>query len=154
MRYRYIEYTPAMEHLVEPWIDEDVVRFAGFENGVTNYYEYWKHDPHTVLGENFWMKVISENDQPIGIVALGFADGVLSVLEFVIDPAKRGNGIGTAVLKDLLANGKDIVGFPIDRAEACIFQSNLPSQKAFQKAGFRLDPSSPDGDAWEYLSAR
>lgn len=150
MHYTYIDYSPDFEAVIDSWLDEDAAYYTGFEDGFAVYYDYWATEPNTVLGENFWMKVVSENDVPIGVVVLSFADGTVDFLEFLIDPAKRGQGTGSAVIHELIENGKDILGRAIGRAGACIYPSNVPSQKAFEKAGFRFDHAHPDGDIWYY----
>ncbi len=154
MTYTYTDYTPDLLTVIESWLDEDGAYFTGFDKGFATFYDYWTNDPNTVLGENFWMKVVCENDHPVGIVVLGFADDLFTFLEFLINPAKRGNGIGTAVIRELLENSKNIIGHTIDRAEACIYPSNPSSQKAFEKAGFHFDHAHPDGDIWYYQYAR
>ncbi|MBE6763499.1 MAG: GNAT family N-acetyltransferase [Ruminococcaceae bacterium] len=150
MTYTYIDYMPDFETIIDSWLDEDAAYYTGFEDGFAVYYNYWAKDPNTVLGENFWMKIILENSVPIGVVVLSLADDTVDFLELLIDPTKRGQGIGTAVIGDVLKNSKDILGRVIDRAEACIYPSNVPSQKAFEKAGFQFDHTHPDGDIWYY----
>ena len=62
----------------------------------------------------------------------------------------RGYGIGSAVLRELLDNGEDIIGQKTDKVMAVIFPGNTASQKCFEKAGFKYVSSHPDGDAWYY----
>ncbi len=150
MIYRYMDYTPEMETVIDSWLDDDGAYFTGFEDGFASFYDYWTHEPDTVLSENYWVKIICEKDCPVGVVVLSFAEDVFCFAELLIDPAKRGQGIGTAVIHELIENGKDILGCTINRAEACIYPSNVPSQKAFEKAGFRFDHTHPDGDIWYY----
>ena len=150
MTYCYMDYTPDLETVIDSWLDDDAAYYTGFEDGFAVYYNYWAKEPNTVLGENFWMKVVLENNVPIGVIALGLADDKVDFLELLINPERRGQGIGSAVIGDVLENGKDIIGRAIDRAEACIFPQNIASQKAFEKAGFRFDYAHPDGDIWYY----
>lgn len=71
----------------------------------------------------------------------------------VVAPEKRGQGRGAKLLKELLEN-KEILGFPIAYGEAVIFLSNVASQKAFEKAGFRYHHTHEDGDAVIYTYSR
>lgn len=150
MTYTYLDYTPAFEAVIDSWLDKDAAYYTGIEDGFAAYHDYWMNEPTIVFGKNHWVKMICKDDQPIGVIVLGVADGIFNFSEFLIDPARRGNGIGTVVIAELLHHGSDILGQEIRRAEACIFPSNLPSQHAFAKAGFQLDPASPDGDRWYY----
>jgi len=98
------------------------------------------------------VKVICEKDRPVGVVVVSLAENVFCFAELLIDPATR--GIGTAVIRELLEYGNEIVGHAIDRAEACIFPSNIPSRKAFERAGFHLDSAASEDDAQCYRYAR
>jgi len=53
----------------------------------------------------------------------------------VVAPHLRGQGKGTKLLKELLAN-KEILGMGIHKCEAEIYPSNIASKKAFENAGF------------------
>ncbi len=68
----------------------------------------------------------------------------------LVKPEMRGNGLGTALLRELLSDGEMIIGHQIERATAVIFPNNIASQKAFEKAGFVFDHLHEDGDAWYY----
>ena len=150
MTYRYIDYTPEMESVIDSWLDDDSVYFTGFEDSFASYYDYWINVPDHVLCENYWAKIICDKDTPVGVVVISLAEDIFYFAELLIDPAKRGNGIGTAAIRELLENSKDILGRRIDRAEACIYPSNMPSQRVFENAGFQFDHAHPDGDIWYY----
>lgn len=148
--YTWIDYTTAYKEIVDSWLDEDAKRFTGCDEGFEEYYQYWVNDADTKIGENFWAKIIIENGTPVGIIAIGLWEGVFTISEFIICPNKRGNGIGTSVLLELLVHAKRILGIEIQKAHAVIFPNNIPSQKAFEKAGFKFHYEHPDGDAWYY----
>ncbi len=150
MTYRYMDYTPEMETVIDSWLDDDGAYFTGFDEGFASFYDYWTHNPDNVLGENYWVKIICDREEPLGVVVVSFAEDVFYFAELLIAPTKRGNGIGTAAIRELLENGSDILDHTIDRAEACIYPKNTPSQKVFQNAGFRFDHAHPDGDIWYY----
>jgi GNAT superfamily N-acetyltransferase len=76
-------------------------------------------------------------------------EGSVTVMEIVVDPEKRGQGIGRKLLKELLAR-EDIIGFSIVKSEAVIFPTNIASQKAFTNAGFRYHHTHEAGDALYY----
>ena len=72
-------------------------------------------------------------------------------METLVAPEKRNQGKGSELLKELLINGKSIIGREISRADAVIFPSNKASQKAFEKAGFKYLRTNEDGDAMDYI---
>ena len=120
------------------------------DDGFDEYYKYWVEEPETKLGENFWAKIINENATPVGVITIGLWEGVFTISEFIIRPDKRGKGIGTTALSELIVNGKEILGIEIEKARSVIYPNNIASQKAFEKAGFVFSSAHPDGDAWYY----
>ncbi len=150
MKYTWTDYSYIYKELVEPWIDEQARRFTGCDDGFDEYYQYWVNDSETKLGENFWTKIIIDDGEPIGIIALGLWDGVFNISEFIVRPDKRGRHLGSDILKELLIHSKNIIGSEIKHATAVIYPNNVASKKAFENAGFVFQSSHPDGDAWNY----
>lgn len=150
MKFKWIDYSKTYNNIVESWLDEEAICFTGLDEGFEDYLHYWISNPDTKYGENFWAKVILENDLPIGIIVISLWDGEFTVPEIVVSPDRRGKGIGTAVLKEWIDFSGDIVGVCCQKAKAVIFPNNIASQKAFGKAGFIFVSAHPDGDAWNY----
>ena len=150
MKNNWIDYTSAYKEMVESWMDGDAKRFTGCDEGFDEYYQSEVNDPETKPGENFWVKIIIANTDPVGIIALGLWDNILTISEFIIRPDRRGNGLGSLALVELLAQSNNIIGVKIKDAEAVIFPNNIASQKAFEKAGFIFHSEHPDGDVWYY----
>lgn len=150
MKYSWIDYTASHKEMVDAWIDEDAKRFTGCDEGFDAYYQYWANEPDTELGANFWAKIIIEGTVPIGIMTIGLWDGVFTISEFIIRPDMRGKGFGASVLAELLSESYEILGTVIKNADAVIYPNNIPSQKAFEMAGFVFHSEHPDGDAWNY----
>ena len=150
MKYTWIDYNSAYAKMVDSWLDEDAMRFTGCDEGFEEYYQYWVNDADTKIGENFWAKIIIADAEPIGIVTLGLWENVFTISELIICTDRRGKQFGSSALTELIAHSKDIIGVEIQEAKAVIFPNNIPSQKAFEKAGFTFDYEHPDGDAWYY----
>ncbi len=150
MIFTWLDYEEKYAVTVESWLDTDPKRFIGCDDSWNSFYEYWKNDDDITLGENYWSKVICKNDTPVAIIAIGLCQNVLTVMEYIVAPTKRGRGYGSAALKELLDNSIAIIGKDISQAEAVIYPSNIASQKAFEKAGFSFNHAHPDGDAWYY----
>lgn len=135
---------------IENWLDERAVKFTGLDDGFRDFYEYWVNEDGFAAGENFWCKVVCENDNPFAVIAFCQHENKTLIMEIVVDPEKRGQGSGSKLLKELLEN-EEIIGFSIHKSEAVIFPSNIASQKAFENAGFQYHHTHEDGNAMYYV---
>ena len=151
MKFKWIDYSRELADTVEGLLDEEAVRMTGIDEGFDDYYSYWANEENTVLGENFWCKVILKENTPVGVMVLGKStDGEFIMSEIIVSPAMRGHGVGGAVLCEFLDNGEYIIGQKTKKVMAVIFPNNIASQRCFEKAGFKYVSSHPDGDAWYY----
>lgn len=149
MIFSWLDYDPHTMGYVENWLDESAVKSTGLDEGFRSFYEYWANEDGFVVGKNYWCKVVFDDDKPVAVIALCMNEGSVTVMEIVVDPEKRGQGIGRKLLKELLAR-EDIIGFSIVKSEAVIFTTNIASQKAFTNAGFRYHHTHEAGDALYY----
>lgn len=150
MDFIWCDYNPETMGYVENWLDEHAVKMTGMDEGFHQEYEYWFNEDCNVVGENYWCKVVFENGVPFAVIEFGLYEGVVTVMEIIVAPEKRGQGMGSKAIKELLYNAKTIIGIDIERAEAIIYPSNKASQKAFEKAGFKYHHTNEDGDAMTY----
>jgi len=153
MKFAWYDYDPQTMAYVEAWLDESAVRFTGLEDGFRDFYEYWAQEDGYLVGENFWTKVVCEQDGPFAVIAFGLHEEKIIMMEIMVAPEKRGQGRGTKVLKELLENG-EILGFAVRKSEAVIFPDNTASRKAFEKAGFSWHHTYEDGSAMLYVYER
>ena len=151
MNFTWRNYNPETMGHVENWLDEYAVRMTGMDDGFRQEYEYWANEDYNTVGENFWCKVVFENEIPFAVIEFGMHEGVVTIMETLVAPEKRGQGMGSKAIKELLRNAKTIIGIDIEKAEAIIFPSNIASQKAFEKAGFKYHHTHEDGDATTYV---
>lgn len=151
MNFAWRDYNPKTMGFVEDWIDEVAVKMTGMEDGFRQEYEYWSNESYNVVGENFWCKVIFENQNPFAVIELGLYEGCFTIMEIIVAPEVRGHGMGSKAIKELINNAKVIIGMDIQKADAIIFPSNIPSQKAFEKADFKYHHTHEDGDAMTYM---
>ncbi len=150
MIFAWIDYTEKDLRLIDEWLDEEAQVFTGMDDGFGAYYDYWVSEEDTRLGENFWVKVFCRDGVPAGLAVVSFWDGVFTVSEFLVAPALRRKGVGSAALQELLERGQSILGKTVVSAKAVIYPNNIASQKTFTKAGFHFEQVHPDGDAWYY----
>ena len=143
MYFVWYDYNPNTMNFIENWLDESAVESTGLDEGFRAFYEYWANEDGFVVGENFWCKVVFENDKPFAVIAFCQHEYKTIIMEVLIAPDKRGQGKGTALIKELL-NNEEIIGFKIQKCEAVIYPSNIASQKAFEKAGFQYRNNHKD----------
>lgn len=145
----WLDYAPETMGYIEQWLDDAAVKDTGLDEGFRSFYEYWANEEGYIPGENFWCKVISKDAQPLAVIAFCEYERKVIIMELLVAPEKRGQGMGTEILKELLENN-NIIGFAIEKSEAVIFPGNTASQKAFEKAGFSHHRTHEDGDALYY----
>ena len=68
----------------------------------------------TVYPEGEWL-LIERSGAPIGRLYLAEQDGMLLLVDISLLPAERGNGLGTAILNDLLTGEKRPVELHVER---------------------------------------
>ena len=155
MHFVWYDYIPGKMNYIETWLDEGTVKSTGLDEGFQTFYEYWVKEDGFVVGENFWCKVVLENDEPFAVIAFCQYEHKIVIMEVLVAPDKRGQGKGSTILKELL-NGEKIVGFPIHFCEAIIYPDNIASKKAFEKAGFLYCSNHKDenGDSMYYVYVR
>lgn len=151
MNFVWYNYNPEKMGYVENWLDKHAVRMTGIDEGFHQEYEYWSNYENNTVGKNYWCKVVFENETPFAVIEFGLYEGVVTIMEIIVAPEKRGYGMGSKVIKELIVNAKVIIGIDIPKAEAIIFPSNIASQKAFKKAGFKYHHTHEDGDAMTYV---
>lgn len=153
MDFVWLDYDPQTMGYIENWLDESAVRSTGLDEGFRNFYEYWANEDGFVVGKNYWSKVVFKNAEPFAVIAFCLYEQKTTIMEIVIAPEKRGQGMGSALLKELL-ECKEITGFTIQKSKAVIYPNNTASQKAFENAGFQYHHTHEDGSATYYIYER
>ena len=153
MNFVWRDYNPNTMQYIENWLDRSAVKSTGLDEGFRNFYEYWAKEDGFIVGENFWCKVVHENNRPFAVIAFCQHERKILIMEIVIAPEMRRQGRGTKLLTELLQS-EEIIGCAIHKSEAIIFSSNIASQRAFQNAGFQYHHTHEDGDAMYYVYER
>ena len=86
---------------------------------------------------NYDMLVFFENKLPVGLVRLQEEDEANSLIGIVIDRDHRGKGLSSKILVEACQYFHKIN--PKSEIKAYIKKNNIPSFKAFEKAGFVLE---------------
>ncbi len=127
--------------LVDSWLDESARRSTGMDSFREDA-AYWQaEEPET------YQAMVFGNPEPTAASYFFVRGQKLHIGEILISPEKRGSGIGTAVLWQLLYEiGRDCHNFT-----AVIYPDNEPSKRLFEKSGFVKTGVHPDGDAEYYV---
>lgn len=141
MGFIWLDYDPETMGYVENWLDEAAVKSTGLDEGFRGFYAYWAKEEGFAVGENFWCKVVCQQENPVAVIAFCRYEDNTDIMEILVKPKKRGQGIGTELLREFLES------FAVQKSEAVIFPGNIASQKAFEKAGFRYHHGHKDGTA-------
>jgi GNAT superfamily N-acetyltransferase len=151
MRFKWLDYISDNTIIIDNWLDEDTIKYTRCDSGWDDYINYWMADDQTRWNENFFCKMVFDEDIPCSVITVCMDKcSKITILEFIVAPILRDKGIGTAVLSELLYHSYSILGKEIQKAEAVIYPSNVASQKVFTNAGFVFCHAHPDGDAWYY----
>ena len=90
MSFVWCDYNPQTMRYVESWLDPEAISSTGLDQGFRAFFEYWANEEGYIAGENFWCKVISENDKPCAVLAFCQDKDRLIIMEFIVSPEKRG----------------------------------------------------------------
>ena len=150
MNFDWRNYDPGTMDYIEKWLDDSAVNSTGLDEGFHDFYAYWANEEDMAVGENFWCKVVFEQDIPFAVVAFCQNEDRILIMEIVVKPEHRGKGKGTVLLKELL-NEETIIGKAIHKSEAVIFPDNIASKRAFENAGFIHHHTHKDGTAMYYV---
>ena len=146
MKFEWKNYRPKEHALLEIWFEK------GFSSNSWLISKYattsFTDDYESVRGGCNFMKVVSHNGEPVAVV------GVRDLIEYeskgrkirygminpiVVNPKLLGKGYGTAVVKDLVENLKEITGISFRRLEAMVEKTNERSLRLFRGQGFSED---------------
>ncbi len=130
------------ERLLEWRNDAEAVRFSvtGHPVAVEDHARWFatrRHDPRVHL----WIAEV--DGTPVGQVRVDGDIDDVGVVSVAVAPAYRGRGIGSAVLRAMVATV--IAEKPVRMLRALVHPDNVQSVRAFEKAGFTTTPATQDG---------
>lgn len=149
MHLEWTDYRREDGPMVDSWLDGEAVAMTGLDMPWDEYWQAVLFDGKNFPGCKDFCKIIRENGTPIAAICFGWYDGAVTVSEIVVAPQRRGQGVGTQILRELISLVDGLTGEKTEKLCAVIFASNLPSQRAFIKAGFVFDYAE-DG-SWNYV---
>ncbi|MBE6615503.1 MAG: GNAT family N-acetyltransferase [Ruminococcaceae bacterium] len=133
----------AGEHaaLIQTWLDDDGICGTGIEDWDEDV-RYWREEsPDT------FQVLLFGTPEPTAAVYYFTEPDNLHIGALLVNPEKRGRGIGSAILKYLLYTHTNY-----SKATAVIYPDNTASEQAFRNAGFVYVRSHEDMTAtyWEW----
>ena len=140
----WVNYEDPYAQLVNSWLDRDAVFMTGLDTGWEDYWRGVQDDAVHFPGCSDFCKVLFIGKLPCAAVCFGVFQNTLTISELLVNPRLRGQGIGTRVLSELVEMAKNHVFGSVNRMTAVIYPQNVASQRAFQKAGFRLAGKTDD----------
>ena len=157
MQFKWVDYCEEYEAETETWKgDEDTVKFA-IDNSIKEEHKYYlspndddfKYKP----GEEYFCKVVLDGDIIAAVLFILRGEGYpVAINPIIVNPKHRNKGYCTKIICELINNIREITGFDSDIFDAGIDLDNKASIRAFEKNGFVLHETHPDGDfaTWQY----
>ena len=102
----------------------------------------------------YYILTACDENEVIGHLTMRFTDSTKTVLRFgfvIIDPQKRGQGIGKEMMQ--LALGYAFSALKAKRVTLAVFKNNAPALRCYRSAGLRVAPGKGEiveimGDWW------
>ena len=151
MEFTWTDYRAEDGALVDSWLDAAAVAMTGLDMGWDNYWNAVLADAVNFPGCKDVCKLVCENGVPVAVICFGCHEGIATVSELLVSPQCRGKGVGTRILRELIAHCDAWLGERPERITAVVFPENLASQSAFLKGGFVLDLAHEDTAALHYI---
>lgn len=150
MVFHWRDYVSADACLVDQWLDDTAVAMTGIDSGWDQYWNEVVADSANYPGCKDFCQIVSIRGVPVAAVVFGCYRGGAVISEILVAPSHRAKGVGTQIIKELIARADVWFAEEIKRFCAVIFRDNVASKKAFQNAGFVLG-TPHDVAALEYI---
>ena len=139
MEFTWVDYRAEDAALVDSWLDDAAVAMTGIADGWDSYWRAVLADAANFPGCRDFCKLVYHGGEAVAAIVFGVFRGRAVVSELVVAPHLRGHDLGTAILRELVANLRQLLGTDVTRVTAVAFSENVASQRAFLKAGFSLE---------------
>ena len=142
MQFKWVDYCEKYEDEIETWNhDELVARYVIAEGTKADYLTYLSDErfKEFELGKGYFFKVVLEEDVIIGTVMIFRSEKIPTTIEhFIVNPKYKNKGYGTKIIKELVNNISNIIGFDDKYFHGGGKSSNKASIRVWEKCGFTL----------------
>lgn len=123
-------------YLLFKWANDETVRRNSFNSHEIDYEEHKKWFESKIKSPNTFI-YIGYNDEgtPVGQIRVDVEEGI-GVIDYSIDKRYRGQGYGTQLLKEIVLKFRN-EGRRVQKLLGKVKMENVPSRRAFQKAGYK-----------------
>lgn len=131
------------------WANDPEVRANSYNSKPIELAEHKSWFEKKIRDTNSCYYIAEHNGVPVGQIR--FDGGEEKVISFLLAPGSRGKGYGTSMLKEGVA--KLLADSPlVKRITGYVKHANVPSNKAFVKAGFTLEEKDNTyPDSYKYV---
>jgi RimJ/RimL family protein N-acetyltransferase len=138
MGFELIPVTEEHCDLLFKWANDETVRKNAFNIRKISYEEHKKWFKNKIESPNTFIYICYINKEiPIGQIRIDIEDGI-GIIDYSIDKEYRGQGYGTKLLEEIVKKLKN-EDKGIIMLVGKVKMENIPSQRAFEKAGYRCD---------------
>lgn len=150
MKFVWRDYTPADALLIDAWLTPEICALTGLDQGWNAYWNAVLADAVNYPGCIDCCKMICISGTPIAVILYGCYLGTAVISEMIVSPHFRGKGYGAEIIRALLKSYPVLLARDVKKFTAVIFPDNLPSKRAFAKAGFSAEHISEGAETWAY----
>ena len=151
MNFVWMDYRAEDASLVDSWLDDAAARKTGIEDGWDSCWRAVQADAVNFPGCRDFCKLVYQDGAAVASIVYGVYQGEAVVSEILVDPKRRGEGLGTAILRELVGNLPQLLVTDAVRVTAVVFSDNMASQRAFLKAGFVLESEDKAAQVQNYV---
>lgn len=119
------------------WVNDELVRENAFNSKVISYEEHKNWFYKRINSDTTKIFIVTKHGEPIGQIRIDI-DGDVGIIDYSIAKKFRGRGYGTKFLVDVISEIK-VYNTGITTLLGRVKYTNIPSQKAFRKAGYIED---------------
>lgn len=136
--------------LLFQWTNDDEVRRNSFTTEKIEYENHVKWFKRRLSGNDSIIYICYAGEIPVGQIRIDIC-GCEGMINYSISRTERGKGYGTCILKSIIDTAlRDIPGLVLLYGN--VKYDNIPSQKAFEKAGYEKEEGE-DFIRYSYIMA-
>lgn len=122
--------------LLFDWRNEPATRANSFHSEPLDWDSHVAWLQQALCREDVNIFIVEDNQQPVGTFRLNRIDSGRAEISITVSSHFRGNGYGSKILLEAATVAKEQFGYSIIQAR--VKESNIASQRAFFRAGYKV----------------